>query len=72
MVLWILIQVVNFTICHIFKFTQYKNVNIANFVYYGETRLVSLNLEIFFARNPGSGKMYVDIIFERLRCICGS
>ena len=33
-----LIDVVNFSIWPIFKFRQHKNVNIANFVYYGKTR----------------------------------
>ena len=36
MVLQILIDVVNFSTFIFFKFRQYKNVNIANFVYYGE------------------------------------
>ena len=39
---WNLIDILNYSICHIFKFRQYKNVNIANFVYYGKTRLYSL------------------------------
>ena len=43
MVLWILIDILNFSISHILKFRQYKNVNIANFVYYGKTRLDSVN-----------------------------
>ena len=40
MVLWILIDVVNFSIYHIFKYSKHKNVNIANFVYFGKTPLV--------------------------------
>ena len=38
MVLWILIDVVNFSLIF-FKFRQYENVKIANFVYYGKTRI---------------------------------
>ena len=38
--LWIIIDVVNFYICHIFfKFEQYKHVNTVNFVHNEKTRL---------------------------------
>ena len=41
MVLWIRIEVSDFSILHvlILKFRQYSNVNIVNFVHYGKTPL---------------------------------
>ena len=38
MVLWIQMEEMDFSILLIFKFTQYKNANNANFVYCGKTR----------------------------------
>ena len=38
MVLWIHIEVTDLSILLIFKFKQYKNVDIANLVHYGKTR----------------------------------
>ena len=38
MVLWIHIAVTDLSILLIFKFKQYKNVNISNLVHYGKTR----------------------------------
>ena len=39
MVLQIIIEVTDSYISLIFKFQQYKNANIATFMYYGKTRL---------------------------------
>ena len=41
MIFWIKIEVTETCILLIFKFKQYKNANIANFVYYGKTRIES-------------------------------
>ena len=38
--LWIHIEVTDFSILLIFKHKQYKNANVANFVYYGKLDLV--------------------------------
>ena len=41
MVLWIKIKVIYFSIKRIFRFEQYTNETIGNFVYYGKTRFHS-------------------------------
>ena len=43
MVLWIHIEVTDFSVFLIFKFKPYNNANIPNFLYNGETRLFSVN-----------------------------
>ena len=51
MVLWILIDVVNFSFCQIFQIEAMQNVNIANFVYYWKTRKKwIIHLYLFFNR----------------------
>ena len=39
MVIWIHPEVIYFSILLIFKNKQYKNANIANFLYYGKTQI---------------------------------
>ena len=51
-VLWIAIEVTDFSIYFIFQFKQYKNANISNFLYYGKTRL----LKNFLMNNPIPGR----------------
>ena len=40
MVLWIHIEVIDFSVFVIIEFKQYKNTKIANFVYYEKTRMM--------------------------------
>ena len=43
----------NFSTSHTFKFRQYKNVNIANFVYYGKIRMIWADV-LYFTVKRGS------------------
>ena len=61
MVLWIHIEVIDFSILLIFKYKQYKNANIANFIHYGKTRVYVNLCEVQVWHWYNTCMMYVQI-----------
>ena len=58
MMLWIKIEITDNYIHLIFKVKQYKNAKIANFVYYGKTKVKTINSS--FQREKCSWWILID------------